>query len=45
MPQPLTDVLGERRILLVIDDAWHEQHLRPFLQGGRNTTRLVHHAA
>ena len=37
----LGEVLGDRRILLIIDDAWREQDLRPFLQGGRNTTRLV----
>jgi WD40 repeat protein len=33
--------LGEGRYLLVIDDVWREQDLKPFLQGGRNTTRLV----
>ena len=33
--------LGEGRYLLVIDDAWREQDLLPFLQGGPNTTRLV----
>jgi WD40 repeat protein len=37
----LGEALGDRRILLVIDDAWREQDLRPFLQGGRNTTRLI----
>ena len=37
----LGETLGERRFLLVIDDAWREQDLRPFLQGGRNTTRLI----
>ena len=37
----LGEALGDRRILLIIDDAWREQDLRPFLQGGRNTTRLV----
>ena len=37
----LGEALGERRVLLVIDDAWREQDLRPFLQGGRNTTRLI----
>jgi WD40 repeat protein len=37
----LGEALGERRILLVVDDAWREQDLRPFLQGGRNTTRLI----
>jgi len=37
----LGEALGERRILLIIDDAWRERDLRPFLQGGRNTTRLI----
>jgi hypothetical protein len=26
---------------LIVDDAWREQDLRPFLQGGSSTTRLV----
>ena len=37
----LGEALGERRILMIVDDAWREQDLRPFLQGGRNTTRLI----
>jgi WD40 repeat protein len=37
----LGEALGDRRILLIIDDAWRDQDLRPFLQGGRNTTRLI----
>ena len=37
----LGEALGDRRILMVIDDAWREQDLRPFLQGGPNTVRLV----
>ena len=37
----LGEALGDRRILLIIDDAWREQDLRPFLEGGRNTTRLI----
>jgi WD40 repeat protein len=37
----LAEALGDRRILLIVDDAWREQDLRPFLQGGCNTTRLV----
>ena len=36
----LGEALGDRRILLVIDDAWRDQDLRPFLQGP-NTVRLV----
>ncbi len=37
----LREVLGDRRILMVIDDVWREQDLQPFLQGGRNCVRLV----
>jgi NB-ARC domain/TIR domain len=37
----LGEALGDRRILLIIDDAWREQDLRPFLQGGSNCVRLV----
>jgi hypothetical protein len=37
----LGEALGDRRILLVIDDAWREQDLRPFSHGGANTTRLI----
>jgi hypothetical protein len=37
----LGEALGDRRILMVVDDAWREQDLRPFLQGGPNTTRLI----
>jgi hypothetical protein len=37
----LGETLGDRRILMIIDDAWREQDLRPFMQGGPNTTRLV----
>ncbi|MGO9472411.1 MAG: NB-ARC domain-containing protein [Rhodomicrobium sp.] len=37
----LGEALGDRRILLIIDDAWREQDLHPFSHGGRNTTRLV----
>ncbi len=37
----LGEALGERRILMIVDDAWLEQDLRPFLQGGRNSTRLI----
>jgi hypothetical protein len=32
------EALGGRRILLVIDDAWRAEDVRPFLQGGPNTT-------
>ena len=37
----LGEALGDRRILLVVDDVWRAQDLRPFLQGGPHTTRLV----
>ena len=37
----LVEALGNRRILFIIDDAWREKNLQPFLQGGSNTTRLV----
>ncbi len=37
----LGEALGDRRVLMVIDDAWREQDLRPFLRGGPNTVRLV----
>lgn len=34
-------MIGERRLLLVIDDVWDAAHLTPFLQGGRYCARLV----
>ena len=37
----LGEALGDRRILMIIDDAWRKKDLCPFLQGGPNTTRLV----
>lgn len=37
----LGEALGNRRILLVVDDCWRHQDLLPFLQGGPKTTRLV----
>ena len=37
----LGETLGEKRILLVVDDCWNAADLAPFLQGGKNTTRLV----
>jgi hypothetical protein len=37
----LGEALGDRRILLVVDDVWREQDLRPFLQGGHKATRLI----
>jgi WD40 repeat protein len=37
----LGEALGERRILMIVDDAWREQDLSPFMQGGQQTTRLI----
>jgi hypothetical protein len=37
----LAEALGDRRILMVVDDVWREQDLKPFLQGGPNCVRLV----
>ncbi len=37
----LAEALGDRRILMIVDDVWREQDLRPFLQGGPNCVRLV----
>ncbi|WP_170323872.1 NB-ARC domain-containing protein [Cryptosporangium phraense] len=38
----LGELLDERpATLLVVDDVWSEQQLRPFLSGGRDCTRLV----
>ena len=32
--------LEERTCLLVIDDVWDQEHLRPFLRGGKSSARL-----
>jgi len=37
----LGELLGESRLLLVIDDVWREAQLDPFLRGGLNCVRLV----
>jgi WD40 repeat protein len=37
----LKEVLEHRRCLLIIDDAWQQTHLQPFLDGALNTTRLI----
>jgi hypothetical protein len=37
----LGEALGDRRILLVVDDVWRGQDLSWFLKGGTSTTRLV----
>ena len=37
----LGEALGDRRMLLVVDDIWSRAQLEPFLSGGPNTVRLV----
>ena len=37
----LGEALGNRRMLLVVDDIWSRAQLEPFLSGGPNTVRLV----
>ena len=37
----LGQLIGEARLLMVIDDVWREAQLRPFLRGGPNCVRLV----
>jgi hypothetical protein len=37
----LGELIGESRLLLVIDDVWREAQLRPFLRGGPDCVRLV----
>jgi hypothetical protein len=37
----LGELIGEARLLLVIDDVWRESQLRPSLRGGPNCVRLV----
>jgi hypothetical protein len=37
----LAEAVGDRRILLIIDDVWQKHHLDPFLQAGPHSTRLV----
>jgi hypothetical protein len=39
--EQLAEIIGERRLLLVIDDVWRESQLRAFLLGGPNCVRLV----
>ncbi len=36
-----SELLADRDILLVIDDAWNAAHLKPFLQGGKRCARLI----
>jgi WD40 repeat protein len=37
----LAELLADRDLLIVIDDAWNSAHLRPFLQGGSRCARLI----
>jgi WD40 repeat protein len=37
----LGELIGEARLLLVVDDVWREAQLRPFLHSGPNCVRLV----
>jgi WD40 repeat protein len=37
----LAELLADRDILMVIDDAWDSAHLHPFLQGGKRCARIV----
>jgi hypothetical protein len=37
----LAELLADRDILLVVDDVWDAMHIKPFLQGGKNSARLV----
>ena len=37
----LGQVIGKSRLLLVIDDVWRVDQVRPFLRGGPNCVRLV----
>ena len=37
----LGSVLGDRRLLLVVDDVWRARDLEPFLHGAPSTVRLV----
>jgi WD40 repeat protein len=35
------ELLADREILIVIDDAWDAVHVRPFLQGGPRCSRVI----
>jgi NB-ARC domain/Effector-associated domain 8/APAF-1 helical domain len=37
----LSQLLNDRRVLLVIDDVWNGTHLHPFLVGGRHCVQLI----
>ena len=37
----LGQIIGQRKVLLVVDDVWDPDHLEVFMQGAVNCTRLV----
>ena len=37
----LQELVADKKFLLVIDDAWEEHHLRPFLEGAEGMVRMV----
>ena len=37
----LKELLADRDVLIVIDDVWNRDHLRPFMQGGLRCARLI----
>ncbi len=37
----LSELLADRDILMVIDDAWDSSHIQPFLRGGPRCSRLI----
>ena len=37
----LAELLADRDMLIVIDDAWDSAHLHPFLQGGKRCARII----
>ena len=37
----LKELLADRDLLIVIDDVWNRDHLRPFMQGGARSARLI----
>jgi WD40 repeat protein len=37
----LRELLGDRDILLVVDDVWNTDQVRPFLEGGERVARLI----
>ena len=39
--EELAKVIGDGHVLLVLDDVWHEQHLRPFLRANKKRTLLI----